>query len=479
MIQRQSVHVSLFILAVLALCGAALAAQERISGGPPPHVRARIDAFVQAFNSGSAEQFEAMAKESFTPELLARRSAAERAKAYQQMFKEFGKITPGSVTRQGPSAPLNLHIKGTTGAAGVIGLDLEPSAPFRITNFTVDVGGGDPGRPAVPSPPINGGMSRDELTRALDGYLSKMAESDTLSGVVLVAKDGQPVFEKAYGFADRSNKVPNTAATRFSLGSINKSFTQVAIAQLVAAGKLSYTDTLGTLIPDYPQEQTRAATIDQLLTHRGGIADFFGEDFAREPKDRFRSNADYFRFVSSKPPLFAPGARNQYCNGCYITLGAIIERVSGIPYERYIAQHVFKPAGMSAGFPQADAIEPHIAQGYTRRGGNGELRNSVYLRGAAGSAAGSAYATAADLLAYDNALRERKLLDAAGTAVILRSPEGGSGRVKGGYGIAGGAPGSNAILESDGTWTIVVLTNFDPPVGESLGPAIMRVLAVK
>jgi CubicO group peptidase (beta-lactamase class C family) len=320
-------------------------------------------------------------------------------------------------------------------------------------------------------------MSKEDLSKALDAYLSTFGTDGTLSGVVLVAKDGKPVFEKAYGLADRSNNVPNTLATRFSLGSINKAFTQTAIAQLVAAGKLSYTDTLGALIPDYPQEQTRTATIEQLLRHTAGIADFFGEEFVKTPKDRFRSNADYYRFVSSKPPLFAPGARNQYCNGCYITLGAIIERVSSMPYERYIAEHVFKPAGMSAAFPQADAIEPNIAQGYTRRGADGQVRSSIFMRGAAGSAAGGAYATAGDLIAFDNALRERRLLDEKGLARIFSSASGNSGRVMGNFGIAGGAPGTNAVLESDGVWTVVVLTNFDPPTGESLGLAIQKALA--
>jgi CubicO group peptidase (beta-lactamase class C family) len=477
MIDRQS---SSFLCSCRALVHAGNSPRERVMAARRRR-SAPIDAFVKAFNSGSAEQFEAMAKEHYTPAFFARRPASARAAAYQEMFAEFGRITADRVTRNGPGGPLNLHVKGATGVTAVVGLELEASSPFRISNITVEVGGsGDPDLPATGAPPpITARMSKEEISRALDGYLSKMADSDTLSGVVLVAKGGKPVFEKAYGFADRSNKVPNTTATRFSLGSINKSFTQTAIAQLVAAGKLSYSDTLGKLIPDYPQEQTRAATVEQLLQHTAGIADFFGDDFAREPKDRFRSNADYYRFVSSKPPLFAPGTRNQYCNGCYITLGAIIERVSGVPYERYIAEHVFKPAGMSAGFPQADAIEPNIALGYTRRASDGQIRNSIFMRGAAGSAAGSAYATAADLLAFDNALRELRLLDPKGTARMLRSAETGTGRIMGGYGIAGGASGTNAILESDGVWTVVVLTNFDPPTGENLGVAIQRVLSVK
>ena len=98
-------------------------------------------------------------------------------------------------------------------------------------------------------------------------------------------------------------------------------FTRTAIAQLIGQNKLALTDTVGKLLPDYPNEQTRAATVEQLLTMRGGIADFFGPAFDAAPKSQFTSNADYFRLVANQPPLFAPGAREQYCNGCYIVLG--------------------------------------------------------------------------------------------------------------------------------------------------------------
>ena len=138
-----------------------------------------------------------------------------------------------------------------------------------------------------------------------------MVASDAFSGVVLVARAGAPVYEKALGLADRDRKTPNTVETRFSIGSINKIFTKTAIAQLVAQGRLKLSDTLGALLPDYPQAATKAATVDQLLSHQGGVADFFGPAFDQAPKDRFRSNADYYQLVATQAPLFAPGAQRQ------------------------------------------------------------------------------------------------------------------------------------------------------------------------
>lgn len=468
-----SVRLAAALAAAIALSTPAAAQEVVVSGGPRPEIRALVDAFVAAFN-GTPADWEAMARAHFTPELLAKRTAEERAAMHRQLREDFGTIDPDEIRRRGPDAPLELMIEGSTGAKGSIALHL---SGFKISAIAVETGGGGEG--GLLPPPITGRMDAAALTAALDAYLAKLAADDVLSGVVLVAKDGRPIFERAYGFADRGHRVPNTPATRFNLGSINKTFTQAAIAQLAARETLSYSAPLGAFIPDYPQEVTRAATIDQLLNHTAGIADFFGPAFDRVSKDGFRTNADYFRHVSSLPPLFAPGERSQYCNGCYITLGAIVERVSGMPYEQYVAEHIFKPAGMtSAGYPRADAIEANVAEGYTRRAGGSELRRNVYTRGAAGSAAGGGYATAADLLAYDNALREGRLLDAAGIARLLRSakPEAGT-RAMGRLGIAGGAPGINAVLESDGVWTVVVLTNLDPPTGVDLGGAIMRALA--
>jgi D-alanyl-D-alanine carboxypeptidase len=331
--------------------------------------------------------------------------------------------------------------------------------------------GGPPPDVRGSAPPINASMTSAEIDSRLDSYFAKLSQDDGFSGVALVARNGEPVFFKAYGFADREKKIPNTIRTRFNLGSINKAFTQVAIRQLVAAGKLSMTDTLGKFFPDYPQAVSRAATVEQLLTMRGGLADFFGDAFTRAPKSQFASNADYFTFVSTQPPTFAPGERNQYCNGCYIALGAIVEKVSGMPYEKYVAEHVFARAGMtSTGYLRSDRPAADIAQGYTRRGGGVSaqalrpsspqaLVNNIEMHGVSGSAAGGGYSTALDLLTYVKAVRAGKFPGA--------NPD---------MGIGGGAPGINALIETRGEWIVIVLANFDPPAASRPGMAIADAL---
>jgi D-alanyl-D-alanine carboxypeptidase len=445
---------------------------------PDTVIRGRVRALFEALSGGSAERFEAMAQEAFAPEMLARRSPQERRELFERIREDFGAMTLGDV-RAVNGETVELTVKGASGLLGSIELAFEAVAPYRIASMAmrVEAGGSEPRSPRPPA--VSGAMAPADLARGIDEHVAQLAASDAFAGVVLVARDGVAIFEKAYGLADREKQLPVTTTTRFSLGSINKIFTKTAIGQLVAQGRLALTDTIGRWLPDYPNERARAATIDQLLTHRAGIADFFGPEFAAAPKAQFRSNADYYRFVARQPLLFEPGTKRQYCNGCYVVLGAIIERVTGTRYEDYIATHVFDKAGMEdAGFFASDRLPAGVARGYTRRSAQGEgvLKDNVDMHGVAGSAAGGAYATAADLLAFDSALREHRLLDAKGTAWLLDTDVPASGRAGGELGIAGGAPGVNAILESNGTWTTIVLANLDPPAAGQLGTSIQRQL---
>jgi CubicO group peptidase (beta-lactamase class C family) len=346
--------------------------------------------------------------------------------------------------------------------------------PMRIQ------GAGGPGPVSnLAPPPIAPAMATEAMTSALDGYLTELAAKDEFSGTVLVAKSGKALFERGYGFANLETKLANTPGTRFNVGSIGKFFTKVAIGQLIEKGKLTLTSTIGDLLPDYPNAEARVATVDQLLNHSAGIANFFNPDFAVADKSKFRSNDDYYRFIASRPLTFAPGTRTEYCNGCYVVLGAIIEKVSGMPYESYIAENVFKPAGMT-GAAFTGMGEQGAAIGYTRAAEGAPLKDNRDQHGARGSGAGGSYARVSDLLAFDNALREYRLLDRARTAWFLDAPTDATAtgaRAGGRYGVRGGAPGINAILVSDGTWAVVVEGNRDIPNAVRVGQAIMSQLS--
>ena len=121
-------------------------------------------------------------------------------------------------------------------------------------------------------PPIHSRKSDTEIVKETETYLEQAVTEDTFSGAVLIARDGKPIFAKAYGLANRSSSIPNNVETKFNLGSINKPFTSVAIAQLAQQGKLSFNDPISKYLPDYPNKTVAAkVTIHQLLTHTSGM----------------------------------------------------------------------------------------------------------------------------------------------------------------------------------------------------------------
>ena len=297
-----------------------------------------------------------------------------------------------------------------------------------------------------------------DLNARLTKSLDSLAAADEFSGVFLLAKNGAPLFERAYGFADREARTPNTIETAFNLGSINKFFTQIAIRQLADAGKISVDSTLARAWPDYPNhEVAQQVTIRQLLQHRSGVG---GNIFAAPPgktRGDIRRLSDYLPLFVNEPLQFAPGTNQRYSNAGYVVLGLLIERLSGENYYDYVRRHIFEPAGMTrTGSWPVDSLPANTAIGYTRGDQDAPPSaprgpNTSFLPGR-GSSAGGGYSTAHDLLRLVNALRAGKI------------PSGPPS----GVGIAGGAPGLNAAVEGDlpGGYDVIVLTNLDPPAAE-------------
>ena len=311
-----------------------------------------------------------------------------------------------------------------------------------------------------------GKLPEAEMVKALGAWLDEQVKADEFSGVVLVAKDGKPVFRQAYGFADLGLQVPNRVDTKFNLGSINKMFTRIAIEQLEEQGKLSLEDTVGKHLTDYPNADVREkVTIRQLINQRSGMGDIFTEKFRGTAKDRIRTVNDALTLFVDDPLLFAPGTDQKYSNAGYVVLGAIVEKVSGQDYYEYIREHIYKPAGMKdSDSYELDVPVPNRAVGYTRDSPNGPApgggrRNNLFATFFKGSPAGGGYSTVDDLLAFDTILRSGKLFKTPRRIV--------------GIGIAGGTGGANALLEQvDEHYTLIVLSNYDPPAAIEVGKKV-------
>jgi CubicO group peptidase (beta-lactamase class C family) len=188
-------------------------------------------------------------------------------------------------------------------------------------------------------------LSEADAIAAVKAELAERVAEDQFSGAVLIARAGQPVFQQAYGYADREQKIPNTLETKFIFGSMAKMFTDVAVMQLVQAGKIQLDDTVAKHLPDYPNKEVAAATIHQLLTHTGGTGDVFGPEFGARRRE-LKEHKDYVALYGERAPRFPPGSRFEYSNYGMVLLGRIIEVASGQSYYDYVRDHILTPAGI-------------------------------------------------------------------------------------------------------------------------------------
>jgi CubicO group peptidase (beta-lactamase class C family) len=241
---------------------------------------------------------------------------------------------------------------------------------------------------------------------------------DLFSGVVLVAKNGRPVFRQGFGAANREWAIANTTGTRFHIGSITKQFTAAAIMRLVDEHKLALDDAIGKYVQDLPASW-QTVTLRQLLQHSSGIPRYTALDEFDDTLGRIaHTPRQIIDLVKTLPLEFAPGTQFRYDNTGYVLLGCVIEAVSGLAYRDYLEQKLLKPLGLAnTGYSDGRRILARAAQGYTdgadgvRRVGPVDMSN-VY-------AAGAMYASAGDLLAWQQKLTAGQVLGPDSTAAMF------------------------------------------------------------
>jgi CubicO group peptidase (beta-lactamase class C family) len=306
--------------------------------------------------------------------------------------------------------------------------------------------------------------------KAADGVIKAYVDPGVFSGAVLVAKDGKPVFRKAFGLADREWDVANTPQTRFRLGSITKQFTAAAILQLAEQGKLSVDDPISKYYPAAPAAWA-PITLKHLLTHTSGIPSYTAiPGFFAQQARLDKTPDEIIALTRDKPLEFPPGSKYAYDNTGYILLGYVVEKVSGQSYAAYLQEHIFGPLGMKdSGYDVSTTILSRRAAGYSLIGG--KARNAAFLSMTVPYAAGSLYSTVDDLLIWDQALHAGKAIKPASVAAMFTDYGfnygfgQGMGTVNGhrtwghGGGINGFATQLNR-LPDDGL-TVVVLGNVE------------------
>jgi CubicO group peptidase (beta-lactamase class C family) len=358
---------------------------------------------------------------------------------------------------------------------------VEDNAPHLITEWRLD---------AVPTPAefAIARLSEAEMLEAAKARIDELVKDERFSGAVLVTKNGKPILSGSYGLADRERKIPNSAGTKFRIGSMNKMFTATSILQLTQTGKIKLSDPFGKYIADYPNKEAASkVTIEQLLTHTGGTGDIFGPQFEEHRKD-LRTLQDYVNLYGKRGLEFEPGSRWEYSNYGFLLLGVVVERVSGKSYYEYVRENVYAPAGMSSTASLAeDETVPGRSIGYTSFGG-GTVHSNVDTLPYRGTSAGGGYSTVEDLQRFASALLNHKLLNGEYTDLLttgkVATPRGGKyafgffddGAESGArhFGHGGGAPGMNAELQiyPQSGYVIAVLANLDPPAASRVSEFI-------
>ncbi len=177
---------------------------------------------------------------------------------YPAFRDDTGGFTLQKIEAETPLQVTALIQERNTDQMAQIVVEVEPAEPHRIVKLHPQ-----------PIPPAH--LNQNELINRTRQLLENMTSADKFSGVVLIAKHGQPVFAHAYGLADREHHIPTTLDTRFGMASMEKMFTAVAILQLVKTGKLKLDGPVGTYLPDYPNKEIASkVTIRELLSHTGG-----------------------------------------------------------------------------------------------------------------------------------------------------------------------------------------------------------------
>lgn len=248
--------------------------------------------------------------------------------------------------------------------------------------------------------------AQQSISARIDTYIKSEMQRQQIPGISLaVVRNGKIALLKSYGFSNLEHRIPMKPETVFQSGSMGKQFTASAVMLLVEEGRLSLDDKISKYLADVP-ESWKDITVRHLLTHTAGMGEYPSDFDTR----RDLTEDEYFNVIKSVPLNNPPGAKWDYSNLGYVTLGKLIHNVTGKFYGDFLAERIFKPLGMTTTrvISEADII-PNRAAGY--RLVNNELKNQEWVSPSTNTTAdGSLYFTILDLAKWDAALYSNKPL---------------------------------------------------------------------
>ena len=258
---------------------------------------------------------------------------------------------------------------------------------------------------------VSSSIYSNSATRtSIERIVNAEVKHDLFSGAILVAEEGNVIYSGAFGLENKEKNIPNKLTTKFNIGSIGKTFTGVLTLQLVEAGQIELSDPLERYLPDLPYPEKSKITIFHLLTHSSGLGDYFTHKDYESRINTLRKIDDALPLVYDQELLFEPGEEYSYSNSGMLVMGAIIEKVSGMSYREFLKEQILIPAGMNnSGIFYPEEAVANRAIGYSKVDEDNYQVETE--REFPAFSDGGLYSTVEDMLKYDRALHNNKLLN--------------------------------------------------------------------
>ncbi|MGN7810413.1 serine hydrolase domain-containing protein [Flavobacterium sp. 22076] len=255
-------------------------------------------------------------------------------------------------------------------------------------------------KPLGPEPKVSQAYKNSVVGR-INHFYNKNWPNNTMNGSFLVARNGQIIFERYNGFANKNEGTKITPETPVQIASVSKVLTATAVLKLVNAGKIELDQKVNTILKTFPYED---CTIRMLLDHRTGMRNYaYFTDRDKSIWDRHNqlTNKDILDILATKDIGLESktGTRFSYCNTNYAMLALIIEKITGLSYKEAMSEMIFKPLGMTHTYVfDDDKDRKKIVPSYK---GNGVEIGFDYLDNVYGDK--NIFSTARDLLKFDRA----------------------------------------------------------------------------
>ncbi|MFI1064728.1 serine hydrolase domain-containing protein [Streptomyces spororaveus] len=333
--------------------------------------------------------------------------------------------------------------------------------------------------PAPPPPPTPASdefaQLTPEVTRRLDAAIKQVLAEAKIPGVIVsVSAPGKGEYVRSFGVADKATGAPMTPNLNMRIGSVTKTFTVTALLELVDDGKVGLDDPIGKYVDGVPNGDR--ITLRELAGMRSGLFNYSAdEDFYKaltSNPDRPFTPQQLLGYSFKHPVLFEPNAKFYYCNTNLILLGLVVEKVGGVPLDRFIDQEVVAPAGLKHTlFPTGPEFPSPHAHGYTNQTASGKVEDSTDWNPSWAWAAGAMISDLPDMRSWAKTLATGTLLTPATQAqrldVVDALPGTGYGlgifNVQGWIGHNGSLPGYGSLVLylPEAKATLVVLLNTD------------------